>query len=137
MTRPTLTPQARIWQLVLGFANTAVLHSLVNAGVFEQLREQPKTLAELARACALDADVLYRTLRFATTIDVVTEDSGRYALTDTGRLLLKDVPGSLHTGLLLLGSKPWQSAWNNLAHALATGEDAFKSVMGADFFGYL
>ena len=137
MNQPLLTPHARIWQLALGFANTAVLHALVKAGVIEQLREQARSVPELARACALNADVLHRTLRFASAIDVVTQDGDRYALTDTGRLLLKDVPGSLYMGMLLLGSKPWQGAWNNLGHALATGEDAFKPAMGADFFEYL
>lgn len=137
MNQSTLSPQARIWQLALGFANTAVLHALVKAGVIEQLREQARSLSELARVCKLDADVLYRTLRFASAIDVVTQDGDNYALTDTGRLLLRDVPGSLHMGMLLIGSKPWQGAWNNLSHSLATGEDAFKPAMGADFFAYL
>ena len=137
MIQSTLPPQSRIWQLALGFANTAVLHALVKAGVIEQLRVQARSLPELALACELNADVLYRTLRFASTIDVVTQDKDQYALTDTGRLLLKDVPGSLYMGMLLIGSRPWQSAWNNFAHALATGEDAFRTVMGTDFFAYL
>lgn len=137
MNQPSLTPQVRIWQLGLGLANTAVLHALVKTGVIEQLREQPRSLPELAQVCSLNADVLHRTLRFAAVIGVVTQDGEQYALTEMGRLLLKDVPGSLYMGLLLIGSKPWQSAWNNLAHALATGDSAFKSVMGADFFDYL
>lgn len=134
---PSSTPQSRLWQLALGFANTAVLHALVKAGVIEQLRTQPKSLQELTQACELNADVLHRSLRLAAAIDVVTRDGHRYALTETGRLLLKDVPGSLHMGMLLIGSKPWQSAWNNFGHALATGEDAFKTAMGTDFFEYL
>jgi hypothetical protein len=137
MNQPTLPPQVRIWQLVLGFSNTAVLHALVKAGVIEQLRERPKSLLELAEACNVNADVLYRTLRFAAVIDVVTQDGEQYALTEMGRLLLKDVPGSLYMGVLLVGSKPWQSAWNNFAHAMATGDSAFEPAMGAGFFEYL
>lgn len=136
MSQPTLPPQARIWQLAVGFASTAVLHALVRTGVIEQLRE-PKSLQELAGACNLDADVLYRTLRFAAVIDVVAQDGEKYVLTDVGRLLLKDVPGSFYTGTLLIGSRPWQSAWNNFTHALTTGESAFPSAMGAEFFDYL
>jgi len=44
-------PQARIWQLGLGFATTNVLSALVKAGVIEQLGEHPKTLPELVQAC--------------------------------------------------------------------------------------
>ncbi len=137
MNQPHIPPQLRIWQLGLGFVNTAVLHALVKTGVIEQLREQSKRLPELAQSCNLNADVLYRTLRFAAVIEVVTQDGEQYALTDVGRLLLKDVPGSLYMGLMLIGSEPWQKAWNNFAHTLATGNNAFEPVMGAGFFEYL
>ncbi len=122
MNPPQEPAQPRIWQLCLGFATTAVLSALVKAGVIEQLGEHPKTLPELVQACGLNADVLSRTLRFAAVIDVVTLNGEQYALTDVGRLLLKDVPGSLSMFLLRMGSEPWQNAWNNFSHALATGD---------------
>jgi hypothetical protein len=137
MNPPQLSPQDRLWQLSLGFANTAVLHALVKAGVIEQMREQPKKLPELAEVCGLNADALYRALRFAAVIDMVTLNGEQYALTDMGRLLLKDVPGSLYVFLLLVGSAPWQNAWNNFSQTLATGANAFEPVMGASFFEYL
>jgi len=137
MNPPQEPPQPRIWQLGLGFATTTVLSALVKAGVIEHLGEQPKKLPELAQTCGLNADVLYRTLRFAAVIDVVTLDGEQYALTDVGRLLLKDVPGSLYMFLLLMGSEPWRNAWNNFSHTLATGDNAFEPVMGVGFFEYL
>lgn len=137
MNPPQLPPQDRIWQLSLGFVNTAVLHALVKAGVIEQLREQPKKLSELVQACGLNADVLYRTLRFAAVIDVVMLDGEQYTLTTVGQLMLKDVPSSLYMLLLQWGSEPWRNAWNNFSHTLATGDNAFEPVMGAGFFEYL
>ncbi len=137
MNQPQVPPQVRIWQIGLGFANTAVFHALIKAGVIEQMREQSRSLAELAQACNLNADMLYRTLRFAAVNDVVTQDGGQYTLTDIGRLLLKDVPGSLYMGLMLIGSEPWQKAWNNFSYALTTGNNSFEPAMGAGFFEYL
>lgn len=137
MNQPQVPPQVRIWQIGLGFANTAVLHALIKAGVIEQLRDQSRNLSDLAQSCALNPDVLYRALRFAAVIGVVAHDGEHFSLTDVGRLLLKDVPGSLYMGLMLIGSEPWQKAWSNFAHALATGEDAFEPVMNASFFDYL
>lgn len=137
MNPQQVPPQVRIWQLGLGFAYTAVLHALIKANVIEQLRSQSRTLSELVQSCALNPDVLYRTLRFASVIGVVAQDGEHYSLTDVGRLLLKDVPGSLYMGLMLIGSEPWQKAWSNFAHALTTGEDAFEPVMHASFFDYL
>ena len=130
-------PQLRIWQLVLGFANSRVLYELVKTGVIEQLRDQPKRLPELAQACRLNPDMLYRTLRYAGVIGVVDREDEQYFLTDVGRLLLKDVPGSLYGGVMLAGSEPWQRAWSNFGHALATGENAFGPATGASFFEYL
>lgn len=37
MNPPELPPQLCIWQIALGFANTAVLHALVKAGVIEHV----------------------------------------------------------------------------------------------------
>lgn len=128
---------ARLWQLALGFTHTSVLHALVETGVIEELGEQPKRLEPLAAACRLDPDVLRRTLRFAAAIDIVALVDEQYSLTETGRLLLKGVPGSLHMALRLAGSQPWQYAWQNLSHALVTGKEAFSPVMGAGFFEYL
>ena len=75
------------------------------------MRQQPKTLPELAKACQLNTDILYRVLRFATVIDLVNYTDKQYSLTETGKLLLKDIPGSLYEGILLIGSKPWQYGW--------------------------
>ncbi len=137
MNQPQVPPQVRIWQLALGFANTRVLHALIKAEVIEQMRQQPQTLSGLAQACQLNPDVLYRALRFSTVIGVVEQKDDQYSLTDMGMLLLKDVPGSLYMGLLIIGSEPWQRSWENLAHSLTTGEAAFDKVTGEPFFDYL
>jgi hypothetical protein len=137
MDQPQVPPQLRIWQLGLGFANTAVLHALVKAGVIEQMRQQSQTLSGLAQACQLNPDMLYRALRFATVIGVVEQKDNQYSLTETGTFLLKDVPGNIYMGLMLIGSEPWQRSWENFAYSLTTGEAAFDKVMGEPFFDYL
>src|SRR5688500_4832673 len=131
------TPQSKLWQLVLGFANSNVLYALAKSGVIEHLRNSEKTVEELAAACHLNHDVLFRTLRFAKTIDIVSIENEKYSLTDAGRLLLKDVPGSLYGGLMLIGSEPWQKSWNHLGYSLQTGKDAFTDAMGSPVFEYL
>jgi hypothetical protein len=137
MNQSQVSPQLRIWQLGLGFANTAVLHALVKTGVIEQMRQHSRSLSELAQAGQLNSDMLYRALRFATVIGVVEQNDSQYSLTETGALLLKDVPGSVYMGILLIGSEPWQRGWENFAHSLATGDAAFDQAMGEPFFDYL
>ncbi len=137
MNPTEISPQARIWQFSLGFANTAVLHVLVKSGVIEHMRQQPRTLDELAGSCGLNSDVLFRILRFAAALGVVRYNEGQYSLTQTGTLLLKDVPGSLSVGILLFGSEPWQRSWQRLSYSLTTGNNAFEQAMGDGFFTYL
>ena len=137
MSRPQVPPQLRIMQLISGFANTSVLYTLVKTGVIEQMHQQPKTLSKLADACHLNPDVLYRVLRFAAVIGVVAQNEDQYFLTETGTLLLKDVPGSFHDFTLHAGSEPIQRSWQNLAYSLTTGDSAFEQVMGDNFMNYL
>ena len=137
MELSNISPQEKLWKLALGFANTAILYALVKSEVIEELRFGSKTLDELVYACGLNADVLFRTLRFAEVIEVLKLEEDKYGLTDMGKLLLKDVPGSLYYGLLLAGSDPWQQAWHNLTYSLTIGENAFEAVMGTPFFDYM
>ena len=137
MNPQEVPPQIRIWQISLGFANTAVLYTLVKTGVIEQMRHQPQTLPMLAKSCGLNPDVLYRVLRFATAIGVVEHNVSQYSLTETGTLLLKDVPGSFYLGIQLFGSEPWQLSWQNLAYSLTTGDTSFEQAIGDPFFEFL
>jgi hypothetical protein len=121
----------------LGFANTNVIYALIKSGVIEQLRESSKTLEQLSSECKLNSDVLFRILRFAIAIDLIALSDDLYSLTDTGRFLLKDIPGSLYGGMMLIGTEPWQKSWNNLLQSLTTGEASFDKVMGSPFFDYL
>ena len=131
------TPMQKIWQLGLGFATSNVIFTLVQCEIIEQLKDAPKSLKEISEACNVDADVLFRVLRFAHAIDLVAIEKETYALTATGRFLQKGAPGSLANGILLLGTEPWQKSWNHLSHALTTGEPAFNNAMGSPFFEFL
>ncbi|WP_461099576.1 methyltransferase [Telluribacter humicola] len=133
----TRTPKAQVWQFATGFANTQVTYTLVKSGIIEQLRDEEKSLEQLVSVGPFNKDVLYRVLRFSSAIGLVTCTDGSYSLTETGRLLLKGVPGSMYGGILLIGTEPWQRSWNNLLHSLNTGEPSFDSTMGAPLFDYL
>lgn len=137
MENQPLPPNLKIWQIALGFASTSVICALIRAGVIEQLRETAKTLQQLSEECEVDSNVLFRILRFAAAIDLISLSDNKYSLTETGKFLLKDVPGSLYGGIMLIGAEPWQKSWNNLFYSLKSGEAAFNQAMGSPFFEYL
>lgn len=136
-TPPSVPPQARFFQWVQGFASLLLCHTLVKAGVFEQMAGQSRTVDEMADACQLRRDVLYRVLRMTTALEITAREDDRYSLTNLGRAMLKGTPGSLYNGLMLSGSEGYQRPWQNFAYCLTTGESAFTHVMGAPFFDYL
>ncbi|HBY53232.1 MAG: hypothetical protein A2X05_14890 [Bacteroidetes bacterium GWE2_41_25] len=137
MENNQLPPNIKIWHLGLGFANSNVIYSLIKSGVTEQLRDSSKSLVQLSSDCNLNSSILFRVLRFAIAIDVIVLTNNLYSLSDTGRFLLKDVPGSINGGMTLTGSDPWQKSWNNLLHSMHSGEPAFDTAMGSPFFDYL
>ena len=134
---PVVPPQARFFQWVQGWASLMLCHSLVKTGVMEQMAGQPRTVDEIADACRLHRDTLYRALRMTTTLDITTREGDRYALTNLGRMMLKDTPGSMVNGIQMMGTEGYQRPWQNFAYSLATGESAFTHVMGMPFFDYL
>lgn len=137
MDKQQIPPNVKIWQLGWGFANTNVIYTLIKSNVIEQLRESTKTLEQLCSECKLNSNVLFRILRFAIAIDLIALSNDQYSLTETGRFLLKDIPGTLYGGMMLIGTEPWQKSWNNLLHALTTGEASFDKAMGNPFFDFL
>ncbi len=138
MTTPStptaVPPQARFFQWVQGWATLLLCHSLVKTGVFEQMAAGPRTVDEIAGACGLHRDTLYRTLRMMTALEITAREVDRYALTPLGQALLKDTPGSLYNGVQMMGTDGYQRPWQNFAYSLATGESAFTHVMGVPFF---
>lgn len=136
-TPPAVPPQARFFQWVQGWVSLLLCHSLVKTGVFEQMAAGPRTADEIAGACGLHCDTIFRTLRMLTALEITAREGDRYSLTGLGRAMLKDTPGSLYTNLVMIGSDAYQRPWQNFAYTLATGESAFTHVMGAPFFDYL
>lgn len=70
-------------------------HSLVKAGVFEQITGRSRTADKIAEAGRLHRDALYRALRRTTALESTGRAGDRYALAPLGRAVLKDTPGSL------------------------------------------
>lgn len=81
-TRPEARRRARaLFDLVAGFVYSQVLLACVRLGVFDALRDGPRTVAELSPRFGLDADATRTLLRAATALQL-TEDRGpdRYGL---------------------------------------------------------
>jgi len=105
-------------------------------GIPDAMSAGPRTAAEIAESLALDPDATARLLRVLASEGLLRLHEGHFALTDLGRALTKDHPGSLRELVALCGAE-WQRAIGGLAGAIRTGECAFEAVHGQPFFDYL
>jgi 2-polyprenyl-6-methoxyphenol hydroxylase-like FAD-dependent oxidoreductase len=132
-------PRASIWDTALrGYRVTQMLHVVAKLGVADHLADGSRTAAELAACVGADGDALARLLSALVDLGVFTVDeSGRFALTDDGRRLRSDVPGSVRAAATLYGEPFWWNAWGGLFDGVRTGRTPFAAVHGVDLFGYL
>lgn len=129
---PELPPPALLMQLITGKFVTQMVAVLAQLGVANQLKDGPRSAAELAPETGAHPDSLYRLLRALTVVGVLSEGAdARFSLTPMGELLRDDHPASL-SGMAKFMGEGWHSAaWANLLHAVKTNSSAFVQTHGS------
>lgn len=117
--------------------NSFVLSALIRTGVIEAIGAGNATPDAIAQACGVHRDVLRRTLRYASQLDLVSAQGDHFTLTEVGRCFLKDSPGSLYGSASFIGAPPWRDSWIAFEHCLRTGGPAFDHVFKQPFFQFL
>jgi O-methyltransferase domain/Dimerisation domain len=133
-----LPAPSQLIQMIWGFMASQALHVAAKLGVFDELRDGPKTVREVAEASDSQELPLRRLLRFLTAIDLVTEDEkGRFSSTALGALLRSDHPQSVRPMAVMYGEPFYWRPWGDLYATVKTGMPAFERVFGEPFFEYL
>ncbi|MEU1883458.1 methyltransferase [Streptosporangium sp. NPDC020072] len=112
-------------QRILGAdADFGVLLVIARFRIADLLAEGPRTVEDLAAQCGVDAAKLGRILRVAVKLKLLDHASqpDSFVLTEEGRQLCSDVPGSLLWAVLVTASQPWREAITSLPHVLQGGE---------------
>jgi hypothetical protein len=121
-----IPPQMMLYQIGTGHFFSRALALAAKLKIADELRDGPKTGAELARAIELDAPALVRVMRMLVSIGVFVEHDGhRFGLTPLGELLRSDMPGSMRSFVLLFAGVVIQDSWKELEYCVRTGEPAF------------
>ena len=120
-------------RLIDGFRVTQTIHACVDLGIPDLLSDGERTADDLADASGADSSALYRLLRALASLGILHEEDGqRFSLTELGKPLRSDVPGSLRGWVRLCGrAHVWQS-WGNLANAVREGENSFRMLYDTD-----
>lgn len=123
--------------LIWGYRVSQAIHVAAVLGVADLVAEAPRTASELAEATGSDAGALRRVLRALAAYGVAAEDEqGRFGMTELGRRLRTDAPGSLRDVAIALFRPPWWEAWGHLSDSVRTGENAFRLVHGVDLWEF-
>jgi DNA-binding transcriptional ArsR family regulator len=126
---------ADLLRLVDGFRVTQTIYAGVELGLPDLLADGERTADDLADASGADPSTLYRLLRALASLGIVHEgNERRFSLTDLGRPLRSDVPGSLRGWVRLQGRDYLWRSWGNLANAVREGRNSFRMVHGTDIW---
>lgn len=127
----------RLARLADGYLVTRLLHVAIALGVPEALARGPRDAEDLAAEVGARPGPLRRVLRGLAAEEVLEEDGeGRFALGDTGRLLLPGVPSSLR-GAVTARAEVYYTAAAGLLDAVRGGGTPFELVHGQPFFAVL
>jgi hypothetical protein len=92
-------------QLATGYMSAACFHAAAKLKIADLLASGPKTVAELAGACDVKEDALYRVLRALASVKVFRETAGRtFVNTPISEQIRSDVAGSARDTVLFLAN---------------------------------
>jgi ubiquinone/menaquinone biosynthesis C-methylase UbiE len=131
------TPQQAMQQMIIGFWISRAIYGAAKFGLPDLLKDQPRTVEELAAASKTHAGSLYRLLRALASVGIFAEDGdGRFRSTPLAATLESDAPGSLrYFAMAELGQEHY-SAWEEFPYSVQTGEIAFTRRFGKEVWNY-
>lgn len=127
----------RLRTLIEANWTTQAIAATVRLRLPDLLADGAQTAQALASQASCHLPSMLRLLRALTSISILSEgEDGRFELTETGRLLGTEVPGSMAAWAELCGTSAWV-AWSRLADCVRSGLSARKQNSGAGGFDHL
>lgn len=127
-----------IVRLAFGSMAAQTLRAAVHLRVVELVGDTPRRAADVAGDCGADLQSMTRLLRALAGLGLLREHApGSFSVTPAGALLDPGHPDSLTRFVRMFTEPTTVRAWEHLDDSVRTGEIAFDSVFGTDFFGYL
>jgi len=133
-----IPPQAKLIEMAGGHQISSMLRVFAQLKLADFLSEGPRTAEELAEPTGTHAPSLYRFLRTAASLGLLTEDAAhRFSLTALGEPLKSGVPGSVRTTVLSMTGDLFLRPFSNLLYSVQTGRTAFEKEYGMPIFDWL
>ncbi|ARF74184.1 methyltransferase [Kitasatospora albolonga] len=127
-----------IGRLAFGSMAAQTLRAAVRLGVVELLGDAPRRAADVAADAGAGHQPMTRLLRALTGLGLLREHApDSFAVTPAGALLHPGRPDSLASFVRMFTEPAIVRAWERLDDSVRTGEIAFDTAFGTDFFSHL
>ncbi|ONI78050.1 hypothetical protein ALI144C_32220 [Actinosynnema sp. ALI-1.44] len=127
----------RLLDLISGYWRAGVVSTFAELGIADSLGSECLPPAEVALRLGLDGSTCARFCRAAAAIGLLTRTpEGAVSLTDLGRALMTDAPGSVRDVARWSGSIAERATWTQLDAAVRTGHSRFSAVHGHDIWDF-
>ncbi|WP_051795021.1 methyltransferase [Kibdelosporangium aridum] len=123
---------------IYGFMISQLIHTAVELGIPDRLRDRPTASADLAAEAGTAPQPTHRLLRALAAVGVLDEpEQDRFVLSSFGEPLAENTEHSLSAITKLFCSPEVLRSWSELTHSIRTGESAFEHIHGMGLFPYL
>ena len=127
----------RLLELIFGAVRAKAVYVAAKFGIADELADGPLTVDELARRTEADPEALYRVMRVLAREGLFEEVEPRtFAVTELGRLLSEDAPGSRKYDALMFGEHV-DRAFAHVLESVRTGEPSAKRAFGRPYYDWL
>src|SRR5579883_2638337 len=122
---------------IVGQMKSEAIRLAVQLQLPDQLKDGPKSVADLAQATGTHTKALYRLLYALANCGYFEEvEPYVFAQTERSHVLRSDIPRSLRGFALIHGDK-WQlQPWRGAMQTIQTGKPAFPEMFGKDLWRY-
>ncbi|MFB6824290.1 methyltransferase [Streptomyces virginiae] len=125
-------------RLAFGSMAAHTLRAAVHLDVVNLIGDARRTATDVAAAAGTPHRPMTRLLRALTALGLLTEHApDTFSVTPAGALLNPRHPDSLASFVRMFTDPAIVRAWEHLDTSVRTGEIAFDSVFGTDFFSHL
>jgi SAM-dependent methyltransferase len=135
---PDLTDRDLLVRLVFGSMAAQTVRAAVRLGIVELIGDTPRPAADVAADAGAAPQPMTRLLRALAGLGLLREHSfGTFAVAPAGALLDPGRPDSLTSFVRMFTDPAIIRAWEHLDDSVRTGDIAFDTVFGTDFFSHL
>ena len=137
--QPTTTADRdQIVRIAFGSMAAQTLRAAVRLRVMELIGDSPRPATEVAAEAGAEPLPMTRLLRALSGLGLLKENPpGSFSATAAGALLDPTHPDSLTSFVRMFTEPAIVRAWEHLDDSVRTGEIAFDTVFGTDFFSHL